>query len=365
MKTKLTKLPIFVFDSCDIFLSFSRIFHLTIGHLTILRVSFFLWLFQTKMRHPTNSELRRYYISLPVDDEQCLNDLGDVAKELKRILWPEKDPLETRRRYNSFNRSKVHVTLWACDLNVEEAELKRRLELFMLNYGRRLMNLKIRFSKLTYLAKTETRYIVACLDRTCIKEVEKLKRGLEKAFGKLGKSLLDRDTCQLHCSIVACTNLNVQVKLTDVLQDFRAKISHVRTITPSRLILTSRWNVLACGTFGNGTVEFPRFPTLHRQFQRQNVAAVINGNDRENHKPTHRQHFLSGGSLSEEEEEEEEKDELILAVSRFMSDDDHPNWNCQKDSMEYSPRGELFNGINANVFRRVNEGCESFNASGL
>lgn len=204
---------------------------------------------------PMESELRRFYISLPVDDEESLDALGDVAENLKMRLWPGTNSSEERRKYSVYNKSKVHVTLWACDLRVGEDVLKKRLKAFMFDNRGRFTNLRIRFNKLSYLAKTETRYIVACLDPTCRKRIEELKRALEKAFRDLGKSLLDRDTCQLHCSIVACTNLNVSVDLLKVLGHFRKPISAINDIHPTRLIVTSKWNVLACGTFLDGTVK--------------------------------------------------------------------------------------------------------------
>ncbi|OQR77195.1 hypothetical protein BIW11_07271 [Tropilaelaps mercedesae] len=196
----------------------------------------------------------RFYISLPVDDAKSLDALAEVAERLKLSLWPD-SANEERRKYSDFNRSKVHITLWACDLLVGEEPLKERLKIFMRNNRRRFSNLKIRFEKLSYLAKTKTRYIVVCLDPSCRKKIEALKHCLEKSFRDLGKSLLDRDTCQLHCSIVACTSLNVRVNLLDVLRDFRPTIADVNEIHPTRLIVTSKWKVLACGTFQNGSVN--------------------------------------------------------------------------------------------------------------
>lgn len=207
------------------------------------------------MRTPTNCEPRRFYISLPVDDKDSLHALGNVAEDLKRKLWPGTSSKEERRKYSVYNKSKVHVTLWACDLAVGEKVLKEHLKAFMYNNRGRFTDLKIRFNKLSYLAKTETRYIVACLDPDCRKRIEELKRSLEKAFRDLGISLLDRDTCQLHCSIVACTNLNVSVDLLEILGHFRKPISSINDIHPTRLIVTSKWNVLACGTFLDGTVK--------------------------------------------------------------------------------------------------------------
>lgn len=123
----------------------------------------------------------------------------------------------------------------------------------------RFTNLKIRFEKLSYLTARKYCFIVACLDPACRRQINVLKQTLEKSFSDLGTSLLARDTCQLHCSIITCTNINLQSsQLINILGGFRGSVAAVSEVRPTQLIVTSKWSVFARATFITGIDHHPR-----------------------------------------------------------------------------------------------------------